>query len=113
MVTVVLGVQGGEEFNKMIVIYYRNEKGKIYLTHGGNGMSIEDIRQKCDDFNSSPTNGDRQAFVEEYEEDSLTAYLFEKMNEKRRYDKEAIDDAIYQINGVVSFLEELKYDNKI
>lgn len=73
----------------MIICYYKKD-GKIYSCHTNNGKSYCELKSMTEAWNNE--NKPNKAYVIEVEDDSLTAYLFTKLNEKRKYDKENILD---------------------
>lgn len=92
----------------MIAIYYRNADGEIYFCHETRGEhTMQKLLEMAENYNATDKQG-RTAYVEELDDNSLTAYLFKKLQEKEERKKYEIDDCISQLEGVISFLEDLK-----
>ena len=86
----------------MIICYY-TENEKITYCHDGGGKTYEELKALSDEWNSKET---KKVHIVEVEDNSLTAYLFTKLNEKRKCDKEKI----YDIQRVLSDLDDMIRD---
>lgn len=90
----------------MIICYYKKD-GEIYTCHTNNGKSYDELKSMAEAWNNE--NKQSKAYVIEVEDDSLTAYLFTKLNEKRKYDKEYILDIqnkLKELEDMIKFLFE-------
>lgn len=85
----------------MIIIYYTDKDGKI--THHQatpQDLTLEELKDRAQDFNRERTDG-KAAHVVETADDGLTAYLFRKAAERKKWDKQAMDDAISSIEDAL------------
>lgn len=96
----------------MIIIYYRDESGAIVSHHGpAEGQTLEKLQELVLEYNKKSEERktrNRTAFVEEVADDSLTAYLFKKAAERRKLDKEAVQDAISSIEAALDSVRDLE-----
>ena len=83
----------------MVICYY-TENDKITFCHDGGGKTQEEMKALVDEFNSK---GTKTVHIVEVEDNSLTAYLFAKYNEQRKYEKERI----YDIQRVLSDVDDM------
>lgn len=75
----------------MIICYYKKD-GEIYTCHTNNGKSYDELKSMVEAWNNE--NKQSKAYVIEVEDDSLTAYLFTKLNDKLSNDCLEILDMI-------------------
>lgn len=78
----------------MILVYYRRNDGTIrhfhrYPTEKGLEVAREAARQ----YNAEHF-GEETAYIVQYADDSIEAFMFQKTLEKKKYDKEALEELI-------------------
>lgn len=91
----------------MIIIYY-TDKGKI--THhqaAPKDLTLEELEDRAQDFNRERTDG-KSAHITEAKNDGLMAYLFQKATERKKWDKEALQDAISSIEDALDAVRGLE-----
>lgn len=92
----------------MIIIYYRDKDGKI--THhqtAPKDLPLEELEDRTRDFNRERTDG-KSAHITEAKNDGLMAYLFQKATERKKWDKEALQDAISSIEDALDAVRGLE-----
>lgn len=96
----------------MIIIYYRDESGTIVNHHGpAESQTLEELQELVLEYNKKSEERKtrrRTAFVEEVADDSLTAYLFARAAERRKWDNEAVQQAINAIEDALECVRGLK-----
>ncbi len=93
----------------MIIIYYKDHTGKIVLHHGSVGpKTFEELVEGAALYNRDSKRTGKTAHVVEVEDDSLTAYLFSKANERKKYNEDeiqcaidSIEDALEAVRGLI------------
>ena len=92
----------------MIIIYYRNKDGKISHYHAvPESKTLQEWQVAVAEFNIESTDG-RTAYIQEVKDDSLTAYLFQKADERKKWDKESLLNAISSIEDALYAVRELE-----
>lgn len=93
----------------MLIIYYTDSAGKIVGHHGnGRGMTITKLKEAAEEYNkNSGKRTGRTANIAEVEEDSLTAYLFQKAAERAKWDMEDLQDALSSIEDALETVRGL------
>ena len=91
----------------MRIVYYRNQSGVIYNFHTVDDRvsekelltSIFDVNKKHDMFT---------AYVEQFQDDSFTAYLFRSLREARSYPRECIANALQALETATDEIREIE-----
>lgn len=80
----------------MIIIYYRDAAGKIVRAHKAKeGQTMAGIAPLVVEYNAkAKENCGRLATAAEVPDDSLEAYLLNVTNERKKWDREIVQDAI-------------------
>lgn len=91
----------------MTLVYYRNGNGKITGYHlPPRDLSPEQLETAIAEFNKK---GEKKAYLQEIEEDSLEMHLYERAQYQKRYPKEVIRaalDAIDEAKDAIYCLEQ-------
>lgn len=94
----------------MILIYYKNNDGKIVRHHPArNGETLEQLQALAEEYNSKCLN--QKAFIQEIQEDSLEMYLWECAQKQKRFTEETVQaarDAIREALYCIDCLEVAK-----
>lgn len=92
----------------MIIIYYTDTDGKIVqCTKAPNQVTQEDLFVEVKKFNDR--NGSRRtAHIFDAPDDGLTAYLFREAMERRRWDREDLQEAITAIEVALDSVRGLE-----
>lgn len=78
----------------MILVYYRREDGTIRHFHqypAENG--VEAAKEAANKYNNEQAGKDT-AYIVEYDDKSIEAYLYRKTIEKKKFDEETMRDLI-------------------
>ena len=91
----------------MIIIYYKDkETGQItYANRAKDGQTMTDLAPLIAEYNSK---GKLAAAAVKVANDSLEAFLFNKMNERKKYDQEVLRDAIEAIQDALDYMRTLE-----
>ena len=92
----------------MIIIYYKDKKtGQIGNAHRAkDGQTTADLAPLIAEYNSEDHMAEAAAV--EVADDSLEAYLFNRMNERKKWDQEAVRDAIEAIQDALDYVRNLE-----
>lgn len=92
----------------MILVYYRSKDGSIRLCHEyRDERGMDAAKEAARRYNTQQAREDT-AYVLEYDDDSIEAYLFRKTLEKKKYDRETVQDlisALYEALDAAHYLE--------
>lgn len=89
----------------MIIAYYRKDDGEIRLAHQlPDEWGMDEARKQAEAYNRSVQG--ETAEVEEVADNSLTAYLFNKLTEKTYGDKDDLRLIIYDLESVLDKLKD-------
>ena len=93
----------------MIIIFYRDEKtNNITRVHESRpGQTMADIKPLVDKYNSE-NQFHEIAEVVEVADDSLEAYLYRRKDERKKWDKEKVEDAIESIRHALYCVQDLE-----
>ncbi len=92
----------------MIIIYYRDKDGKITHHHAApEGWTLEVTQERIDQYNSEPGHK-TTAQALQAEAGSIEAYLFQKAAKQKKWDKEALQDAISSIEDALDAVRGLE-----
>ena len=94
----------------MIIIYYRDDAGKITRAHAPReGQTMADIAPLVVNYNAHAheTNGST-AVAAEVPDDSLEAYLFNLANQRKKWDREKVQDAIEALRAALDLVRDLE-----
>lgn len=87
----------------MIIAYYRKDDGEIRLAHQlPDEWGMDEARKQAAAYNRRVQG--ETAEVEEAADNSLTAYLFNKLTQKETEDKEDLRLIIYDLESVLDKL---------
>lgn len=90
----------------MLIIYYTDSTGKIVHHHGNiNEMTLAKLEKAAEEFNQRGSG--RTAHIVDAEEDSLTAYLFQKAAERAEWNAEELQNAVNNIEDALDAVREL------
>lgn len=94
----------------MIIIYYKDKDGKITHHHASQkDITLEELGNRVRDFNRERADKDgKTAHIFDAEDDGLTAYLFQKAAERKKWDAEALQDAISSIEDALDSVRGLQ-----
>lgn len=95
----------------MIIIYYRDKDDNIVDAHGNAGNNtLEELEEMVRQYNSDSKKRRirKAAYVADVRDDSLTAYLFRKAEDRKAYNRERLRDAIDSIEAALSAVQELE-----
>jgi hypothetical protein len=88
----------------MIIAYYRKDNGEIRLVHQmPDSWSMDEARKQAAIYNRRVQG--ETAEVEEVADNSLTAYLFNKLTMKEYRDKDDLRLIIYDLESVLDKLK--------
>lgn len=91
----------------MILIYYKNNDGKIVRHHPERtGKTLEQLQALAEEYNSKGYT--QQAYIQELPEDSLEMYLWECAQKQKRFTEETVEaakDAIREALDAINCLE--------
>ena len=94
----------------MLLIYYRDKDGAICKHHAPPEAlaTPEKVREAAKAYNEGKgKEKGYTAYVLELEDDGLTAYLARKTYERRKFDKEVIEDAVSSIDDALEAVRGL------
>lgn len=92
----------------MLIIFYRNKEGKIVHYHGNSGKNtLKELNEMAERYNRDGKGVGRTAYVEEVEDDSLVAHLFQKAEERKKLNKDNLRYAIESIEAALSAVQGL------
>lgn len=95
----------------MLIIYYKDKDGKIVGCHGNTGeKTLDELKELRYRYNLDSEKTGKTAYVEEVEDDSLTAYLFNKADARKKYDKERFRDAADLLESALDAVKELEWE---
>ncbi len=96
----------------MILFYYRGKDGAITQHHGltehTEGLTLDQLKGLVQEYNEQNVEKGKTAYIEELADDSLTAYLAQKAAERKKLDKEVIQDAISSIEEALDSVRSLE-----
>ena len=91
-----------------IIAYYRDKDGNIVGHHDARGKTLEEMEKLAEKYNLDGEKNGRTGYVEAVEDDSLMAYLFRKVEEKKKRDKEELRYAIDCAEAALDAVRELE-----
>lgn len=92
----------------MIIIYYRDADGKIVRHHAApKDWTMETVRERIDQYNKEQGNK-ATVYALQTEDDSIEAYLYHKAQERAKWDKEALREAIGAIKDALNAVRGLE-----
>ena len=91
----------------MIIAYYRNKGGKIFSCNKVTDVPMDEIAQKAEAFNER-SRPDTTVTIVEVADDSLEAYLLEKVEAKQSVLRNAKEDAISALRDAIACIEDLE-----
>ena len=84
--------------------YYRDRENNITNHHQlPEEWTEKEEEERVKQYNST---GDSTAFVIEVEEGSFAEYLINRLEEKRNYERDVLQEMIDHLEDVIDFLEE-------
>ena len=95
----------------MILIYYRDKDGAIFRHHAppGEGLTLDQLQEMVQEYNKGKgKERDLTAYVVELEDDGLPAYLARKAAERKKFEKEIVQDAISSIEDALDSVRSLE-----
>lgn len=92
----------------IVIAYYRDKEGKIVGHHDSRGKTLEEMKKLAEAFNRDSEKNGRTGYLEEVEDDSLTAYLFRKEQERKKYDKGTLRYAIDCAEAALDAVRDLE-----
>ncbi len=87
-------------------IAYFTENGEIVSCQEYKDHSYDELVGLAEGFNSSPNNK-RKAVIQCVEDDSLTAFLVRKLEEKHSADKDIINSIKQHLNSIDDLISDL------
>lgn len=90
----------------MLIVYYTDKTGKIVNCHDGKGATLQELNALTDKYNQASKNG-KAAHAVEAEDGSLTAYLFNKATEQKKWDEDTVREAITDIQNALDAVQGL------
>lgn len=92
----------------MYIIYYTDKEGKITNHHkAAEDRTPEELGEMVREFNRTNKNG-KTAHIVDAEDGGFVAYLFEKAAERKKWDREALEDAISSIEDALNTVRGLE-----
>ena len=93
----------------MVIVYYRNQEGKIIRHHDMRNANYDvwTLAKMAKNYNENESTRDT-AHVIEVPEDSVTAYLFKKVEDKTHARKETIHQILDSLDSVRDFIYDLE-----
>lgn len=94
----------------MIIIYYQNAAGKITRAHAPReGQTMADIAPLVVNYNAHAyeTNGST-VVAAEVPDDGLEAYLFNLADQRKKWDREKVQDAIDALHEALDAVRDLE-----
>ena len=92
----------------MIIIYYRDADGKIVRHHTPpEDWTMETVQERINQYNMEPTNK-ATVYALQVEDESIEAYLYHKAQERAKWDKEALREAIGAIEDALDAVRGLE-----
>ncbi len=92
----------------MIIIYYRDKDGKITQHHAApDDWTMEAVQERIDQYNSEPGHT-TTAHAHQADNGSVEVYLFQKAAERKKWDAEALQDAISSIEDALDAVRGLE-----
>lgn len=95
----------------MLLVYYRDKDGAIVRHHPAReGMTLDQLQEsiRAYNFEEARKKDGRTAHFEEVEDGTLLAYMVKKAAERRKLDKEAVQDAISSIEDALYTVRDLE-----
>lgn len=95
----------------MLLVYYRDKDGAIVRHHPVHeGVTPDQLREniRAYNFEEARKKDGKTANFEEVEDGTLLAYMVKKAAERRKLDKEAVEDAISSIEDALDTVRELE-----
>ena len=92
----------------MIIVYYRDSEGKIVRHHTApDDWTLELAQERIDQFNSEQSNK-ATAYALQAEDGSIEAYLYQKAQERAKWNKDALRNAISAIEDALDEVRGLE-----
>lgn len=92
----------------MIIVYYTDQNGKIVRHHATpDDWTLETAQERIDQFNSEQGHK-TTAHALQAEDGSIEAYLFQKAQERAKWDKDAMRNAISAIEDALDEVRGLE-----
>lgn len=95
----------------MLLVYYRDKDGAIVRHHPApEGMTLEQLQEniRAYNFEEARKKDGRTVHFEEVEDGTLLAYMVHKAAERKKLDKEAVQDAISSIEDALDAVRSLE-----
>lgn len=95
----------------MLLVYYRDKDGAIVRHHPApEGVKMEQFQEnvKAYNFEEARKENGKTAYLEVVEDGTLLAYMVKKAAERRKLDKEAVQDAISSIEDALDTVRGLE-----
>lgn len=95
----------------MLLVYYRDKDGAIVRHHPApEGMAPDQLQEniRAYNFEEARKKDGKTAHFEDVEDGTLLAYMVKKAAERRKLDKEAVQDAISSIEDALDTVRELE-----
>ena len=90
----------------MIIIYYQDKDGKIINVQKGEGHTLPEFEGLAQGYNHGSKDG-KTAHVIEVKDDSLTAYLFGKAMQRKKWDYDTVQEAANAIENALDSVRGL------
>lgn len=91
----------------MYIVYYTDKEGKIVSHHKmANSMTPEELEEAVRLYNQNPKY-EKTAHIFDAEDSGLTAYLFQKAEKRKQWDKQIVQDAIDSLEEALDFVRSL------
>lgn len=92
----------------MYIIYYTDKEGKITNHHkAAEDRTPEELGEIVREFNRTNKKG-TTAHIVDAEDGGFVAYLFEKEQKRKQWDKQIVQDAIDSLEEALDFVRSLK-----
>ena len=92
----------------MYIIYYTDKEGKITNHHkAAEDRTPEELGEMVREFNHTNKNG-KTAHIVDAEDGGFVAYLFEKEQQRKQWDKQIVQDAIDSLEEAMPFVRSLQ-----
>lgn len=92
----------------MYIIYYTDKEGKITNHHkAAEDRTPEELGEMVREFNRTNKNG-KTAHIVDAEDGGFVAYLFEKEQLRKQWDKKIVQDAIDSLEEALDFVRSLR-----
>lgn len=95
----------------MLLVYYRDKDGAIVYHHPAKeDMTLDQLNEavKAYNFGENRKTNKRTAHIEEVEDGTLLAYMVQKAAERKRLDREAVQEAISSIEDALRAVQGLE-----